>query len=65
VALEANCPGLLVGLGRPEQALEQAGRLAAAAEASGDTLSLGELRSVELAGLLAQGEREAALTAGG
>jgi len=57
--LEANCPGLLAELGRPEEALERAGRLAAAAEASGDTRSLIELRSVELATRLARGEREA------
>ena len=31
--LEANCPGLLAELGRPEEALERAGRLAAVAEA--------------------------------
>ena len=36
--LEADCPGLLVELGRSEEALERAARLAAAAEASGDTL---------------------------
>ena len=58
-ALEANCPGLLVELGRPEEALERAGRLAAAAEASGDTHLLIELRSVELATRLARGERQA------
>ena len=57
-ALEANCPGLLVELGSTEQALERAGRLAAAAEASGTTHLLIELRSVELAARLARGERE-------
>jgi class 3 adenylate cyclase/tetratricopeptide (TPR) repeat protein len=56
VALGANCPGLLVELGRPDEALEQAARFAAAAEASGDTFSLVELRSVELASRLARGE---------
>jgi tetratricopeptide (TPR) repeat protein len=39
-ALEDNCPGLLAELGRPEEALERAGRLAAVAEASGATRSL-------------------------
>jgi tetratricopeptide (TPR) repeat protein len=60
--LEANCPGLLAELGRPEEALERAGRLAAAAEASGDTRSLIELRSVDLANRLVRGEREASPT---
>ena len=54
-----NCPGLLAELGRPEEALERAGRLGAVAEASGATRSLIELRSVELASHLARGEREA------
>jgi class 3 adenylate cyclase len=58
--LEAGCPVLLAELGRPEEALERAGRLAAIAEASGDTHSLIELRSVELANRLARGEREEA-----
>ena len=59
-ASRANCPGLLVELGRPEEALERAGRLAAAAEASGDTHRLIEVRAVELASRLARGEHEAA-----
>jgi class 3 adenylate cyclase len=60
-ALEANCPGLLVELGRAEEALERAGQLAATVEASGTTpYLLIELRSVELAGRLARGERKAA-----
>jgi hypothetical protein len=59
-ALEANCPGLLVELGRTEEALERAGQLAATVEASGTTHLLIELRSVELAGRLARGEHEAA-----
>jgi class 3 adenylate cyclase/tetratricopeptide (TPR) repeat protein len=53
---EANCPGLLVELGRPEEALERAARLAALTEASGDTHSLGEVRAVELAIRLARGD---------
>ena len=57
--LEANCALLLAELGRPEEALERAGRLAAVAEARGDTHSLIELRSVELASRLARGEHEA------
>jgi class 3 adenylate cyclase/tetratricopeptide (TPR) repeat protein len=56
-ALEDNCPGLLAELGRPEEALERAARLAAVAEASGATRSLIELHSVELANRLARGER--------
>ena len=53
---ESNCPGLLVELGRPEEALERAARLAALTEASGDTHSLAEARAVELAVRLARGE---------
>ncbi len=56
--LEGNCPGLLVELGHSEEALGRAGRLAAQAEASGDVQTLIELRAVELATRLAQGERE-------
>jgi class 3 adenylate cyclase len=58
--LEADCPGLLVELGRPEQALERADRLAAAAEASGTTQRLIWVRALELATQLARGETEAA-----
>jgi len=58
--LEGNCPGLLAELGQSEQALARAGRLAAALEASGDILPLGEVRSVELATHLARGERKTA-----
>ncbi len=58
-ALEGNCPGLLAELGHPEQALERAGRLAATAEASGDTQTLLEQRAVELASRLARGEQGA------
>src|SRR5439155_22276120 len=47
--LESNCPGLLAELGRPEEALERAARLAAILEASGDTHSLSEVRAVALA----------------
>ena len=56
--LACNCPGLLVDLGRPEEALERAARLAAAAEASGDLFSLTELRAVEVATRASCGERE-------
>jgi class 3 adenylate cyclase/tetratricopeptide (TPR) repeat protein len=56
--LAANCPGLLIELGRPQEALERAGTLAAAAEASGDTVSLIELRAVELATHLDQGDTQ-------
>lgn len=54
--LEANCPGLLAELGRPEEALERAGRLAPAFEARGDTHSLSELRAVAIANRCARGE---------
>jgi class 3 adenylate cyclase/tetratricopeptide (TPR) repeat protein len=54
--LEANCPGLLTELGRPEEALERAGRLAPAFEARGDTHSLSELHAVVLANGCARGE---------
>jgi class 3 adenylate cyclase/predicted ATPase len=60
-ALEDNRPGLLAELGRSEEALERAGRLAAVAEAGGVTRSLIELRSTELAGRLARGESVASL----
>jgi tetratricopeptide (TPR) repeat protein len=53
---EDNFPGLLVELGRPEEALERASRLAAVAEGRGRTRSLIELRSIELASHLARGE---------
>jgi len=57
--LESNCPLLLAELGRPEEALERAARLAVALEASGDTHSLIEVRAVELASRLARGEQGA------
>ncbi|HEY3069550.1 MAG TPA: adenylate/guanylate cyclase domain-containing protein [Gaiellaceae bacterium] len=55
--LEANCPGLLWELGRPEEALERAARLVAAFEASGDKYALIEVRAVELAICLVRGEQ--------
>ncbi|TMM24443.1 MAG: hypothetical protein E6F94_09585 [Actinobacteria bacterium] len=58
--LEADCPGLLVELGRPEEALERAGALAAAEEASGGTWVLVWVRALELATHLARGEAEGA-----
>jgi predicted ATPase/class 3 adenylate cyclase len=57
---EANCPGLLLELGRPEEALAQSERLGAALEASGDTRSLVEVRAVEVEIRLARGETRAA-----
>ena len=56
--LEGDCPGLLVELGRPEEALERAGALAAAVEASGGTWVLMWVRALELATHLARGEAE-------
>jgi class 3 adenylate cyclase len=61
VALEGNCPGLLVELGRAEEALEHTARLAL--DASGMTHLLTEIRAVELATRLARGEREGASAA--
>ena len=58
--MEADCPGLLVELGRPEEALERAGALAAAVEASGATWVLIWLRALELATHLARGEADGA-----
>jgi hypothetical protein len=58
--IESDCPGLLVELGRPEQALERAHRLAVALEASGTTNPLVWMRAFELATHLARGESEAA-----
>jgi class 3 adenylate cyclase len=57
--LEANCPGLLVELGRTEAALARAGRFRIAFEASGDTYTLSEVHAVELACRLARGEAPA------
>ena len=57
-AMGADCPGLLVELGRPEEALERAGALAAAAEASGGTWVLSWVRALELATHLERGEAE-------
>jgi DNA-binding SARP family transcriptional activator len=55
-SLAGNCPGMLVELGRTQEALAQAAALAAALEASGDTHSLIELRALELATQLNQGD---------
>ncbi len=54
--LEADCPGLLVELARPEEALERASRLASTVEASGATHLLVWLRALELATHLARGD---------
>jgi tetratricopeptide (TPR) repeat protein len=56
--LAGNCPDLLVDLGRTQEALDQAATLAAAAEASGDTQTLIELRAVELTTQLNQGHTD-------
>jgi hypothetical protein len=57
--MEADCLGLLVELGRPDEALERAGRLAAILEASGATHVLIWVRALELATCLARGDPEA------
>ncbi len=54
--LETNCPGLLMELGRSDEALDRAGRFADAAEASGMTGDLCEVRAVQLAIRLSRGE---------
>jgi hypothetical protein len=56
--LEADCPGLLVELGRPDEALERARRLGPALEAGGATHVLMWVRALELATGLACGEPE-------
>ena len=58
--LEADCPGLLVELARPVEALERAGRVAVSAEASGDTHVLIWVRALELATHLDRGESKTA-----
>jgi class 3 adenylate cyclase/tetratricopeptide (TPR) repeat protein len=58
-ALEANCPGLLAELGRPDDALVRGGRIAAVLEASGDAHDLLEVRAVEVLTHLARGEHRA------
>ena len=58
--LEGDCPSLLVELGRPEEALDLAGRVAAADEARGGTSILVWVRSPELAIHLARGESDRA-----
>ena len=58
--LDANCPGLLAELGRPEEALERAGRLIAGTEASGEAYALLEPCVVEFANCLARGGPDAA-----
>ena len=54
--LEANCPGLLAELGRPEEALERAAPVAQNLDASGGMHTLTEVRAVELATRLRRGE---------
>jgi class 3 adenylate cyclase len=57
VFLEANCPALLTELGRPDEALERAHRLAIAFQAEGDTHDLLEVRAAEFALHLARGDQ--------
>jgi class 3 adenylate cyclase/tetratricopeptide (TPR) repeat protein len=56
--LEANGPGLLVELGRPEEGLERARRLAVAFEPSGIKQLLIEVRTVEVVTMIARGDRD-------
>jgi tetratricopeptide (TPR) repeat protein len=53
--LEGNVPGLLAELGRIDEALARAARVAAACEASGDVHTLSEVHSVEATCQLARG----------
>jgi hypothetical protein len=57
MTLDVNCANLLVELGRTDEALQRVRHLAKAAEASGDTHSLCELRAIDLAIRLARGEQ--------
>ncbi len=52
----ANCPGLLVELGRTEEAMALANRLRAAFETRGNVHDLGEIRATELAVAVARGD---------
>ncbi|MGZ4337227.1 MAG: adenylate/guanylate cyclase domain-containing protein [Gaiellaceae bacterium] len=61
--LESNCPGLLAELGRLDEALERAARLASALELSGNRHPLIELRSVELAARVARGQHDTSAAA--
>jgi class 3 adenylate cyclase len=61
--LESNCPGLLAELGRLDEALQRAARLATALEDRGNRHPLIELRSVELAARLARGEPDTSAAA--
>jgi predicted ATPase/class 3 adenylate cyclase len=56
-ALEANCPSLLAELGRPDEALDRADRLAANAEAHGHANVFLEVRAASAAVRVARGER--------
>jgi class 3 adenylate cyclase/tetratricopeptide (TPR) repeat protein len=55
--LDAGCPVLLAELGRPEEALKRAARLAGALEASGARHPLTEVRAAALASRLVRGEQ--------
>jgi len=61
--LESNCPGLLAELGRLDEALARAARLAGALELSGNRHPLIELRSVELAARVARGQHDTSAAA--
>jgi hypothetical protein len=54
--MEADCPGLLVELGRISEALERADAVAAALEASGQAGALSWVRALQLGTQLARGE---------
>jgi class 3 adenylate cyclase len=52
----ANCPGLLAELGRVDEALDQAARLAQVIESTGDVRTLIELRATQLGVRVSRGE---------
>ena len=57
--IESNSPLLLAELGRPDEAIDRVRQLTGVLEASGDSHSLGEPRSVEVMVRLARGENVA------
>jgi class 3 adenylate cyclase/tetratricopeptide (TPR) repeat protein len=59
VFIGANCPGVLMELGRPDEAMERAATLSNAFEQSGDAQDACEVRASELALRLSRGERRA------
>jgi class 3 adenylate cyclase/tetratricopeptide (TPR) repeat protein len=61
-SLESDCPGLLAELGRTEEALERATRIAAVSEATGNAFALGTVRATDVAIRLSRGDLESSST---